>query len=265
MFEEKIFYDSTDDIKLCGLLSRVNNSNKILLLCHGLNGNKAERNSFTAFVEKLQEQKINSFRFDFRAHGESSGNDYEITPSKEVEDLEETIKLLNSKGFNEIIILGASFGGSIISLLDYSKFDTIKGLICWYGAIDYLATIEAEGFFSQEHKRIAEENGYYEVKSKRTGKIFKLGLPLYEEVYKIVPYKSLITVELPILFVHGLIDNMVPYELSVKVSKLCKNSRLELIENGTHTFDNDKNALDKAINVSISYVKEILGGINYDK
>ena len=70
--------------------------------------------------------------------------------------------------------------------------------------------------------------------------------------------KSLINVELPILFVHGLIDNMVPYELSVKVSKLCKNSRLELIENGTHTFDNDKIALDNAINVTINFINELL-------
>lgn len=258
MIEEKFYYESTDNVKLCGLLSIMNDTKKILVLCHGLNGDKTERNSFNKFTEKLQKQKINSFRFDFRGHGESSGNDYEMTPTKEVEDLEETIKMLNSRGFNEIIVLGASFGGSIISLMDYNKFNSIKGLICWYGAIDYFATIEAEGFFSEEHKNIAEENGYFEVKSKRTGKVFKLGLPLYKEVYSIVPYKKLINLELPILFVHGLIDNMVPYDLSVKVSKLCKNSKLELIENGTHTFDNDMNALNKAIDVSIEFVKMIL-------
>lgn len=258
MNEEKIFYDSTDNVKLCGLLSKMNDSNKILILCHGLNGNKTERNSFNTFVEKLQEQKINSFRFDFRGHGESTGNDYEMTPTKEVQDLEETIKMLNSKGYDEIVILGASFGGSIISLMDYSKFKSIKGLICWYGAVDYFATIEAEGFFSEEHKKIAEENGYFEVKSKRTGKVFKLGKALYDEVYSIVPYESLIKVDLPILFVHGLIDNMVPHELSVKVSKLCKKAKLELIENGTHTFDNDINALNKAVDVSITFINNIL-------
>lgn len=259
MIEEKVYYDSTDNIKLCGLLSRVNDNNKIVVLCHGLNGNKTERNSFTAFVKELQEQKTNSFRFDFRAHGESTGIDYEMKPTKEVEDLEKTIEYLNSIGFDEIVLLGASFGGSIISLLDYSKYSSIKGLICWYGAIDYMATIEAEQFFSKEHRDIANKNGWFEVKSKRTGKVFRLGKNLYDEVYKIVPYESLIKVELPILFVHGLIDNMVPYELSVRVSKMCKNAKLELIENGTHTFDNDVNALDEAIEVSIEYAKEILG------
>ena len=95
-------------------------------------------------------------------------------------------------------------------------------------------------------------------KSKRTGEVFKLGKDLYKEVYEIVPYESLIKVDLPILFVHGLIDNMVPYELSVKVSKMCKNARLELIENGTHTFDNDINALNKAIDVTIDFIEEKL-------
>ena len=57
---------------------------------------------------------------------------------------------------------------------------------------------------------------------------------------------------------HGLEDNMVPYELSVKVSKLCNNSRLELIEKGTHSFAEDKGALDKAIEVSIDFIKELI-------
>lgn len=255
--ENKVYYNSTDNIKLCGLFSRTNNSDKIVVLCHGLNADKTERNSFNSFVKKLQNKNINSFRFDFRAHGESTGNDFEMKPTKEVEDLEKTIEYLKSYGFNEIIVLGASFGGSIISLLDYNKYDCIKGLICWYGALDYFATIETERFFSQEHKKIAEREGWFKVKSKRTGKIFRLGKDLYEEVYKIIPYESLIKVKLPILFVHGLIDNMVPYELSIKVSKMCKNAKLELIENGTHTFDNDINALNKAIDVSIDFISEI--------
>ena len=72
-----------------------------------------------------------------------------------------------------------------------------------------------------------------------------------------MPYKHLINVELPKLFVHGLDDTMVPYELSVKVSKLCKNSRLELIEKGTHSFADDKEALNNAIEVSINFIKNL--------
>ena len=119
--EKKVYYDSTDNIKLCGLLSKVNETGKIVILCHGINGEKTERKSFNHLVGKLQEKSINSFRFDFRGHGESTGNDYEMTPTKEVKDLEKTIEYLKREGFNEFVLLGASFGGSILSLLNYQK------------------------------------------------------------------------------------------------------------------------------------------------
>ena len=253
--EEKIYYDSTDGIKLCGLLSVMNNNKNIVILSHGLNGNKEEVNSFNVFVQKLQNKMINSFRFDYRAHGESTGIDYEMTPTKEKEDLESTLNMLIKKGFENIIILGASFGASIISLLDYNKYKNVKGLILWYGAIDYLETVEEQGFFTKEHRKYAETNGYYENKKKKT---FKLGLALYNEVYNIIPYKKLIDVELPILFVHGLADEMVPYQLSESVSKLCKNAKLELIENGLHAFSNNNLALNKAIDVSINFINDVL-------
>lgn len=256
--EEKFYYDSTDNIKLCGLLSKINDSNSIVVLCHGLKADKTERNSFSKLVEKLQQNNINSFRFDFRGHGESTGNDFEMTPLKEVEDLESTIKMLEDKNYNNIVLLGASFGASIISLFDNGKYSSIKGLISWYGCLDYFATIEEDHFFSDEHMKIAKEKGYYEIISKRTGKSFKLGIKLYEEIHKLVPYEYLIKKDIPILFVHGTKDKMIPYTLSEKVNKLCKESKLELIENGDHTFDNDAKSLEKACEVTIEFASRIL-------
>ena len=253
--EEKIFYNSTDNIKLCGLLSKVNDNANIVILCHGLKADKTERNSFSKLVELLQQHNINSFRFDFRGHGESTGKDYEMTPLKEVEDLESTIKMLENKNYNNIFLLGASFGASIISLLDTDKFKSVKGLISWYGCLDYFATIEEDHFFSDEHMQVAKEKGYYEIVSKRTGKSFKLGINLYNEIHRLVPYEYLIDKDIPILFVHGTKDRMIPHSLSKKINALCKNSSLELIENGDHTFDNDPNVLYKACDVTIQFIK----------
>ena len=256
--EKKFYYDSTDNIKLCGLLSKVNDSNSIVVLCHGIRADKTERNSFSKLVLELQKNNINSFRFDFRGHGESTGNDFEMTPLKEVEDLESTIKMLEEKNYSNIVLLGASFGASIISLLDNSKYSSIKGLISWYGCLDYFATIEEDQFFSDEHMQIAKEKGYYEIISKRTGKAFKIGINLYEEIHKLVPYEYLVKKDIPILFIHGLADKMIPYTLSEKVNKLCKDSRLELIENGDHTFDNDNDAFEKACEATIEFASRIL-------
>lgn len=256
MAEEKIYYYSTDKIKLCGLLSKVNDSNKIIILCHGIRGNKDERNSFVNLTKILQNYNYNSFRFDFRAHGESTGNDYEMTISKEIEDLESTIHMLMQKGFTSFILLGASFGAGIISLLNYSKYTNIKGLICWYGALDY-KFITDDSFFSEKNKKIAEEKGYYSSISKSSGKEFKIGLQLFEEVNRTTPYKNLLDIEIPILFVHGNKDKMVPVELSKKVNSMCKNSKFELIENGDHTFNNSEQALNSAIEKTLDFIKKV--------
>ena len=254
--EQKMFYDSTDNIKLCGLLSKTNDSNNIVVLCHGLKADKTVRGSFNTLVNLLSKNNINSFRFDFRGNGESTGNDYDMTPSKELEDLQSTIKMLKNMNYDNFILLGESFGASIISLLDTKKYKNIKGLISWYGCLDYFATIEEDKFFSDEHMQIAKENGYYAITSKRTGKQFRLGIKLYEEIHKITPYEHLINKEIPILLIHGLADRMIPYTLSEKVNSLCKNSSIKLIENGDHTFDNDYDALLKACNASIDFIKE---------
>ena len=54
--ERKIYYESTDNIKLCGLLNVVNTDKKIVILCHGLTSNK-ESNGFNLLVRKLEEEK----------------------------------------------------------------------------------------------------------------------------------------------------------------------------------------------------------------
>ena len=254
--EEKLFYDSTDDIKLCGLLSVVNGSDKILILSHGINSYK-ERRSFNVFIEEAQNQNINTFRFDFRAHGESTGIDYEVTPSKEAQDMEATLRMLNNMGYNNIIILGSCMAASVFALIDYKKYEYVKGLISWYGLLNYTEIAKKDWYFSLKNKEEAEIKGFFEITSKRTGKIFKLGSGLYNEIYKLVPYKRLIDLTIPILFIHGLNDTIISYKESERISKLCKNSRLELIENGTHSFANDIEVQNKAIDASVDFIKKI--------
>ena len=109
--EEKIFYDSDKNIKLCGILNK-SNKDKIVIMCHGIRGNKEECGSFTYLAEKLHEEGYSSFRFDFNGHGESSGEDFEMTISKEITDLKNTINM-----FFTLFIVIISFPLHIYKLL----------------------------------------------------------------------------------------------------------------------------------------------------
>ncbi len=253
--EEKIFINSTDGIKICALISNIV-SDKIILLCHGIRGDKNERGSFNLLAKEIQKNGYSTIRIDFRAHGESTGIDYEMTISKEIEDIECVINFLRSKEYKEIIILGASFGAGIISLLDYSKFPEVKALVLWYGALDNYECLRTDSYLSERNKEIALKNGFYPSYSK-AGKLFRFGVPLFEEINKYKPKDSIQNINLPKLFVHGLVDEVVPYEVSVEVYNKCVNSKLELIENGSHTFDTDEQSLKDAVNKTVDFIKEI--------
>lgn len=253
--EEKIYIDSTDNIKLCALMANIS-VDKVVLLCHGIRGNKEERGSFTTLAKTIQEQGYSTIRIDFRAHGESTGIDYEMTISKEIEDVESVIKFLRGKGYKEIIVLGASFGASIVSLVDYSKFDEVKALVLWYGALDNYNVLRNDRFLSEKNKKIALRDGFCPSYSKE-GRLFRFGVPLFEEIDEYKPKDKIQTINLPKLFVHGLADETVPYNVSVEVHNRCTNSKLELIENGSHTFDTDKQSLKDAINKTIEFIEEI--------
>lgn len=50
----------------------------------------------------------------------------------------------------------------------------------------------------------------------------------------------------------------ISYTLSEKVSKECSNSVLKLIENGDHTFDNSKKALEEAVRETVDFCINLL-------
>ncbi|MBP3708042.1 MAG: alpha/beta fold hydrolase [Clostridia bacterium] len=253
--EEKIFYDSDNNIKLCGIVNKASADN-IVVMCHGIRGNKEECGSFTYLAEKLQQEGYSSFRFDFNGHGESGGEDFEITISREISDLKNTINMLKEKGYRDFILLGGSFGASIVSLFPYNEFDCIKGIILWYGALNY-DYIKYGNLFSEENKKVAQNDGFYISKSMNSGKKFKFGLELFNEIDEYKPYEKLRECDLPKLFVHGDKDSAVPYRLSKEVAEMCNNAKFELIENGEHTFQNSKGSIEKAVSVTVDFIKEI--------
>lgn len=184
--EEKIFYNSMNN-KLCGIINTTNN-NKVVIMCHGIRSNKEECGSFTYLSKRLKDKGYSSFRFDFNGHGESSGNDLDFSISSAIIDLKNTIKMLKEKGYSEFILLGASFGASIVSIFPFQDYNCIKGIILWFGALNHNC-IKIGNLFSDENKKIAEENGFYISKSINTGKEFKFGLELFNEVDEYKPYE----------------------------------------------------------------------------
>ena len=114
--EEKVYFKTSDGLKLCGILSVPKiKTQKCIVLCHGIgNVDKEEDGVFTKLAKKLANAGLAVFRFDFRGQGESEGEQINMTVDGESKDLETAIRFLQEKRYREFGILGASFAGGAV-------------------------------------------------------------------------------------------------------------------------------------------------------
>jgi len=241
--KQTINYRSLDGTKLLGILeSKMNFSKKCIIMCHGLKTNKDEYGGFKELTQVLAND-YDTFRFDFRAHGESQGNEMEMTVKGLKEDLEATLlELILKRKYEEVCILGASFGGAILSLIDYERFPEVKKLIMWSASIDANKG-NVKGSLGYENYKKAIEEGSVEIKSKTTGKIRKLSRTFMKETRDLKPEEKIKDINIPILFIHGTEDKTTPYEVNKQIAKECKKSCLVIIKGASHGLHEPKDIM----------------------
>jgi alpha-beta hydrolase superfamily lysophospholipase len=256
--EEKIYFKNTDGLKLCGVLTKPQKeTEKCIILCHGITVTKEEDGIFTELAKKLAENGFTVFRFDFRGHGESEGDSIDLTITGEKKDLEAAVKYLQGLGYKNFGITVASFGGGAVSLFVAENRNLIKALVLWNAVIDYHSILQPElswpkENFGEEAMKKLETQGYIEIGSRK----FKVGKVLFAELRQLEPWKRIQNLEVPMLFIHSDKDSYVPYEDSVKYSKLFKNAKLETIQGAEHGFHDNKRDSDKADEVTIQFFLE---------
>lgn len=259
--EEKVYFKTSDGLKLCGILSKPKEAtDKCVILCHGIGYHKDEdENLFKNFAKRLRDAGFSVFRFDFRGHGESEGDSVDMTIAGETKDLEAAVKFLQKKGFKEFGILSQSFAGGAVSFFTSSHQDIVKALVLWNSVIDYAEennptlpwTIKYWGKPAFER---VNNLGFTEI----GGTKLKVGKKFMEEIQILKPWKELLKISIPTLFVHGDSDRYVHVKDSIKYSHLMKNAKLEIIKGADHGFhDNPKHA-EQANGAAIEFFRKYL-------
>lgn len=253
--EEKIYFKNADGLKLCGILTKPQKeTEKCIILCHGITVTKDEGGIFTKLAKKLADNDFIVFRFDFRAHGESEGKSIDLTVTGEKRDLEAAVKFLQSLGYKYFGIVVASFGGGAVSLFVGENKDLIKSIVLWNPIIDYQSILQPKlpwpkRNFGEKAIKKLEIKGYIKIGSRK----FKVGKSLFSELRQLEPWKKMQNLKVPVLFIHGDKDSYVPYEDSVKYSKLFKNAELKTIKGGEHGFHDNKKDSDEADEQTIKF------------
>jgi uncharacterized protein len=259
--EEKVFFKTSDKLKLCGILLTSKQSlEKCIILCHGIGYHKDEdENIFKNFAEKLFKLGFSVFRFDFRGQGESEGKSIDMTVMGEAEDLNSAVKFLREKGFKEFGILSQSFAGGAVSFFASSHKNIIKVLIIWNSVIDYEEMINPSlpwttKYWGKPAFERVEKFGFTEIGSKK----FKVGKELMSEIKTLKPWEELLKLSIPALFVHGDKDNYVPVKDSIKYSQMMKNSQLKIIHGADHGFHENQEFARQGEKATIDFLKRYL-------
>lgn len=247
---ENIKITTGKNIKLSAVFNNLGGKNCVIM-CHGIKGEKTEKGNFILLEEKLNKSNISSLRFDFRAHGESEGDFIDLTIRDEIEDVHNVIEFIMNFGYENIILVGASFGGSVISMLDFTKYHQIKALVLWYPALRY----DTSKMFSPKQFEDAEKFGYIEMWNSSKTKLYKFGREFLRERKELKPWLTIINCKLPKLFLHGNCDtNTSIDDNSIYASKLSPNSKLIILNGLDHCFIGDEHQRELAINSSYKFI-----------
>ncbi|MFA5030936.1 MAG: alpha/beta fold hydrolase [Patescibacteria group bacterium] len=236
--EEKIYFNSSDGIKLCGVWTTPEKpTTKVIILAHGITVDKDEDGIFIELAAYLAQNGFVVFRFDFRGHGESDGKSIDVTLTGEIQDLGAAVQQVKSKGYQDIGLLGASFAGAISVLYVVQHPREIQHLCLWNPVLNYdhcylhptlPSLVKRKGHMMQEIK----EQGWTQFGSHK----FKVGKKLFDEMKQTFPYKAIKNLDCPTIIIHSDIDTYVPYEDSLDAVREKPSITLVTIKNAAHGF-----------------------------
>lgn len=254
--EEKVFFKTQDELKLCGILSIPKiKTQKCIILCHGIGYHKDEdEDLFKNFAKRLCNAGFSVFRFDFRGHGESEGKSIDMTIAGETKDLEAAVNFLQKREFGQFGILAQSFAGGAVSFFVSINQDIVKALVFWNSVIDYTEMINptlswTTKYWGKPAFEMAEKFGFTEIGSTR----FRVGRKLMKEVKTLKIWKALLKISVSTLFVHGDKDQYVRIEDSIKYSRMMKNAELKIIHGADHGFHENQNFAEQGEKATIDF------------
>ena len=242
---DAIHIESKDHLKLTGYYYHVSKPKAICITCHGYHSDPYL--ACGVFISKALKKDHDVLAIDQRSHGNSEGS--HITFGlKESEDLLLWIEYLSSKFSLPIYIYGISMGGLACCLAASSFPDNVKLLIADCAPKSIESTFKH--FLSLFHLP--------------TFLYFKPLVYLCKKYADFNPLegdadKSLKESQLPIIFIHGTKDRIVPYKMGLE-NFISKGSNAKFIKcEGADHAVGYLQELDKCEQIINEYLKKLVG------
>ncbi len=211
---EDVTLITPDALKLAAwLISNTRNHirNRAIILVHGYPGEKVDMLGFAAFLHS----DFDLLLLDLRYFGKSEGN-YTTFGIQERMDLKSAADFLESRGYEQIGVLGFSLGGAI-ALLTTAEDKRINA-VASYAAFSDLETLGLETY-----------SRLWILKKPMVSAMQLWARTLFgESVVTISPINAARRIDVPVLIIHSREDRQIPVRHGERLKEvLKKNSRAE--------------------------------------
>ena len=230
--------------------------NYLILYIHGYSDSMKEAKSMK--MEQIaKNNNIDLVKLDLYGHGDSSGILNNMTMDEWHNCCKTIIEKIIYPTNKKIILIGSSLGGWLSYILAEELKDKVIGVVSVAGAIDFFTEV-IEPLIKEEdkNKELVYEMVYDS--GKPSGDFVSRKLIESSRKYNMLN-RDIININCPLRIIHGLIDPVVPSEMSINFAKKVESLdvKLYLEKNLNHDLTLDKNldTLEKVVNELISDLK----------
>ncbi|MDG2242088.1 MAG: alpha/beta hydrolase [Rhodospirillaceae bacterium] len=192
--------------------------------------------------------------FDMFGHGESAGNFIDGSISRWTDD---TLDVIDTLTEGPQVLIGSSMGGWVMLQAALARAECIKGLIGIAAAPDFTETLIWEAL-SPAQRDAFQAEGRLRMPSDYQEDPYDIGLTLIENGRSNLLLNAPIPFAGPVRLLHGLVDEDVPWQVSVKTAE-CLTSEdvnVTLVKEGKHNLSrpNDLDLLTKTLDAVITKI-----------
>lgn len=216
-------------------------SNSGAVIAHGFKGNRFQYGKFRPLIEELNRRGLNVLSFDFSGHGESDNEAITVEGLKE--DLNAAVEWLRKQGVEDVGLIGLSLGGLIV-LEEIHDVDA-EAAVLFSPLTDALPEYSSE-YLEDETVQSLKESG--EASIVRKGGFrerYRITEGLIDRKEGLDQDRLLEDVDVPVKFIHGKRDDVVPLAHSRKAAAKMNRGELE-------TYDEDHYWSEKMEEASVS-------------
>ena len=176
-------------------------------------------------------------RFDYGGHGESSGKFEDGTIGEWAED---ALAILDDVAQGPQVLVGSSMGGWIMLLAALARPERVKGLVGVASGPDFTADFKKHRLTEEMQKEL-DERGYVLHPPNIWEEPYPITRKLLDEGENHLLLQGEIDLACPVRLIHGMRDETVPWETSLKLSDVLKSDdvRLTLVKDGGHRLSRD--------------------------